>query len=181
MFPLTKCTHRAIRRKAVSVLMPSGRQERVFYWPGRVRSGSGTDCEQRYWSLVATSFHNSENLTKISNFFWTASHSFYSLASTKNDIKYSLPCGLHKSWAVRTLIWSHPESGGGARHQPSPHSQVPVQSQTTPDQPWSSCSTVNFFCLQAPRSPEPQWTSPITFKFQLTQHLETSGLFEETW
>lgn len=38
LLPFTKCTHRVIRREAASVLIPSGRQECVF-WPGRVRWG----------------------------------------------------------------------------------------------------------------------------------------------
>lgn len=124
-------------------------------WQGKIRSGSGTDCEQRYWSLVATSFHNSENLIKIPNFFWTASHSFYSLASTNNDIKYSLPCGLHKSWAVRSLIWSQTESEGGAEDTNPPLSHQSL-CKAWPHQTSNGAAAAEwiFFCLQAPRSPQ---------------------------
>lgn len=40
IFPFTKSRHRVIRREAAApVLMTSGREECVFYCPGRVRSG----------------------------------------------------------------------------------------------------------------------------------------------
>lgn len=151
----------------------------LLTWQGKIRSGSGTDCEQRYWSPVATSFHNSEHLIKIPNLFWTASHGFYSLASTNNDIKHSL----HKSWAIRSRIWSHSEREGcakGTNPLLSHRSLCKARPRQTRNRA-AAAEKIFSVCKHPDHQREPQGTSPKAFEFQPIQYLVTSVLFEETW
>lgn len=148
----------------------------LLTWQGKIRSGSGTDCEQRYWSPVATSFHNSEHLIKIPNLFWTASHGFYSLASTNNDIKHSL----HKSWAVRSRIWSHSEREGcakGTNPLLSHRSLCKARPRQTRNR--AAAAEKIFFCLQAPRSPE-RATGHIIQSIRVPAHSVLSN-FSVVW
>lgn len=143
MLLFTKCTRRALRREPASVLMTSGRQECVHYWPGRVRSGlevaqiGNRDTgawlpphftTQRMW------LRSPIPLDRFPQLLVTCLHKQW------HKIFFS-PYGILKSWAVRSLIWSHPGAEAGAKDT------NPLLSHRSLCQArWrTSCSRVNFF------------------------------------
>lgn len=156
MLPFIKCTRKTIRSAIASILMMSGWQQCVFFWSGRVRPGLEAvrivNSNQRGLALrsapdiggwLPPGFTTQNLIRSPISFGQRASHSFYSLVSTNNNIKYSsslltIMTDASCSDLLRVQSWSHPETDGGAKSINSLLSDR--QSQAIPGQKLISCS-----------------------------------------